>query len=749
MSLGIASRFVTRGPVRAEILCVAWEIFSALLFASAVVPAALATPWSGVVFAVTLLLSARAIDTVAKRGEQAIQVASAARGLAWLLACAALPERENFRLWIASATFGVMAFAMRRAVYRRELVSANVPTEPDASGAALASWMRGRLGESATMAGILGGHAMLLFAVAFLRADSEMIFRGWWQFLPVLAISATLVYTSSMLVLTREIASALRAGPSGPAAAKQAALARLRPLHRRLSWINFGLWVACTGAGVFYFRTGPASFRESDALIQLGYAAMFAWGVAYYQRGWDRETAAQIEAVIRRWLGGEQVELEKPAYTALAIRERMLRDFGSPLLFAAALMLLSSINLYRTLGGEVTTRSEEAPLLALVAAFMMLVVAVGGVIARVARELSRPIVQVSDAAETVARGELEAAVPGVDGPGEVARLASSVERMRKRLATTIAELEQERAGLEEKVQARTAELSATLAELRDAQAALVQGERLASIGELVAGVAHEINNPLNAVAGSAEPLEQVVADVRTMLDAYRAAERDLPPARRAELEKKRGELDLDASLDDLVGISAVVRRATDRTVRIVQNLRNFARSTHEAVPTDLHAGIDETLGLLNARLRQSCIQVSKSFGQLPPVTCRSGELNQVFMNLVMNAIQSLETVNDAGDEQLDKHIQIETRLAGSHAEIAISDNGPGVPPELRPRIFDPFFTTKPKGQGTGLGLSISSDIVRKHGGSIRVEAASEGGARFVVRVPVVPESRPSRARASA
>jgi signal transduction histidine kinase len=478
--------------------------------------------------------------------------------------------------------------------------------------------------------------------------------------------------------------------------------------------------------------------------MQIGYAALFSWGVAYYQRGWDRDTVAQIEGIVARSAGVDPpTEGEQPR--PYAIRERMLRDFGWPLVFAAALMLFSSVHLYRTLGSAAGVPESEGAVLALVTAFVMLVVAVGGVIARVARELSRPIVQVSEAAEVVASGQLEASVPHVRGPDEVARLSLNVERMRERLARTIGELEAERANLETKVEERTQELQKTLLELREAQAALVQGERLASIGELVAGVAHEINNPLNAVAGSAEPLEQVVADVRRVLDAYRAAERDLPPDRRRELEKLRGELDLDASLDDLVGISTVVRRATDRTVRIVQNLRNFARSTQEAIPTDIHANLEETLVLLAPRLRQSCIQVVKSYGELPLVTCRAGELNQVFMNLVMNAIQALEGTTDDEQAETDptKEIRLETTADRGFAQIAITDNGPGVPGDLKNKIFDPFFTTKPRGQGTGLGLSISTDIVRKHGGTLHVERPREGGARFVVRIPVKPEPRQS------
>jgi two-component system, NtrC family, sensor kinase len=377
----------------------------------------------------------------------------------------------------------------------------------------------------------------------------------------------------------------------------------------------------------------------------------------------------------------------------------------------------------------------------------VLVLAVGGVVARAARDLSRPLVQLARAADRVAHGALDAGVPRVSGTTEMVTLGESTERMRQRLAGTIAELEEERAGLEANVEARTAELTFALAELKRTQAALIQGERMASIGELVAGVAHEIYNPLNAIAGAAVPLTEIAPDLRKVLDAYREAERDMPPARRAELAALREKLDLDASVDDLTGISTVIKRAVDRSVKIVQNLKSFSRAPGESVPTDLHAGIEETLMLLAPRLRQAKIEVVRSFGDLPPVVCRGGEMNQVFMNLLVNAIQALE---GAPPEGATPTIVIETRADAETAEIVVADNGPGVPDDLRRKVFDPFFTTKPRGQGTGLGLSISTDIARRHGGALALEPPStlepppRTGARFVCRVPLGRKSPPSR-----
>ena len=304
----------------------------------------------------------------------------------------------------------------------------------------------------------------------------------------------------------------------------------------------------------------------------------------------------------------------------------------------------------------------------------------GGVVARAARELSRPLSELAKAADRVANGQLDAAVPRVRGPVEMVGLGDSVERMRQRLSGIIVELEEERAGLEAKVEVRTRELTRALAELRRTQAALIQGERLASIGELVAGVAHEIYNPLSAIAGAAEPLGQLIPDLRLVLDSYRATEPYLQPDRRASIEGLRGRVDLDASLDDLAGIATVIRRSVDRSVKIVQNLRNFSRSSGDALPADLHAGLEETLMLLGPRLGQARIDVVRRYAELPLVTCRAGELNQVFMNLLVNAIQAIESLRDQEGEP--RCVTVETWCEGDMVAIGVSDTGTGVSPKF-------------------------------------------------------------------
>lgn len=772
---------------RAELVATGWELFSALLFLSAVVPAALTTPWPAILLLASMALSTALSGALVRRGDRGFAIAAAIRTLSWPLAVLPLAGRGApaappswpsplgighatppawLGLLVTAVAFGVMAGGMRRAIYRALLRAdaADGGASEAASARALAAALRPRLAESATAAGIVGGHVMLLFAVAFLRTQSQVVFQAWFEVVPLLALSGTLGFTLAVRPATGAIVAALEAGPSGDRALLARGLARAERLPDVLAYLNFALWLACTAIGIAYVRPGAtAAFTLADGAMQLGFGALFGFGVSFYQRAWHKDSVARAVDLLRAWTGAAGRGGAPP----MPLRRRMLRDFGLPLLFTGLLSLFSSIGLYRALATGSTFNEDFNAVTALFASFSLLVLAALGVVARAARELSRPMAQLARAADEVARGRLDAVVPELSGPREVVGLGESVERMRQALSRTIAELERERAGLEENVAARTAELTRALTELRRTQAALIQGERLASIGELVAGVAHEIYNPLNAIAGAAQPIEERAAELRAVLDAYRAAEPELPEERRRALRALRERLQAEAALDDLVGISNVVHRAVERSVRIVTNLKSFSRVSGEALPVDLHAGLEETLLLLGPRLRQARIQVIRRYGDLPPVTCRSGEINQVFMNLLVNAIQALEEAGDAATPPPTgaPAIWVETWIDEDMAAVAIADSGPGVPPDLAQRIFDPFFTTKPRGQGTGLGLSISTDIVRRHGGTLALAPAPAAvddddagddarggdlrrgglaGARFVCRLPLDP--RPSGAR---
>ncbi|MFO0756732.1 MAG: ATP-binding protein [Byssovorax sp.] len=718
-----------RPLVRAELIAAGWETFSGLLFVSSVVPAAFGAAFPALVFLGSMAISAglAAAAAAAEQRARALALAAAFRMPVWLVALIPQIQRGGFRVMVTAFAFGLMAYGMRRAIYRRLLE----PLDAALSDEEYRRGIRARLAESATVAGIAGGHVMLLFSVAFLRAQSQVVFDAWFEIVPIMAVGGTLGFTLAVRPATSVVLRALEAGPSADPALLARALARAEALPAWLAYLNFGVWSACTALGVLRTKLGPVSWELGDAVMQVAVGLLFAFGVAFYQRVWHRDAMAPAEERLRRWTSIEKRVEPTP------LRRRMLFDFGLPLLFTAALSLLSSIGLYRALGPELGVREDFNAVSALFASFLMLLLAAGGVVARAAGELSRPMTALAAAADRVAKGQLEAAVPRVLGPIEVVGLGESIERMREALARTIAELSEERAGLEANVAARTAELTFALAELKRTQAALVQGERLATIGELYAGVAHEIYNPLNAVAGAAVPLEGLAADLREVLDAYREAEAELPPERRRALEALRARLDLAGSLDDLGGIATVIKRATDRAVKIVGNLKSFSRVSGELAPADLNEGLEETLMLLGPRMRKAGIEVERRYGELPSVICSAGELNQVYLNLLVNAIQALdpEGKGEAAAPPA-RRIVVETRVEGDSAVVSVADNGPGVPEPFAARIFDPFFTTKPKGQGTGLGLSISTEILRRHGGSLGLDRPEGGGARFTCRIPL-------------
>jgi len=287
-------------------------------------------------------------------------------------------------------------------------------------------------------------------------------------------------------------------------------------------------------------------------------------------------------------------------------------------------------------------------------------------------------------------------------------------------------------------QTKALELEQALQELQRTQAQIIQSEKMSSLGQLVAGVAHEINNPVNFIYGNITPATQYTQDLLHLLNSYQKHYPHPHPDLAQELEI----VDLDFLLEDLPKVLASMKVGADRIRQIVLSLRNFSRLDEaELKAVDLHEGLDNTLTILHNRLRAKSgelgIQVCKNYGDLPLVECYAGQLNQVFMNLLSNAIDALESLRGAQTPRLPK-IEISTQLSDTDfVRIRIVDNGTGIPEEMRSRIFDPFFTTKPIGRGTGLGLSISYQIVtEKHGGSISANSTSEQGTEFVVELPV-------------
>ncbi|GAC1303689.1 MAG: hypothetical protein NVSMB14_11950 [Isosphaeraceae bacterium] len=268
-------------------------------------------------------------------------------------------------------------------------------------------------------------------------------------------------------------------------------------------------------------------------------------------------------------------------------------------------------------------------------------------------------------------------------------------------------------------------------ELKTAQVQLVQAEKLVGMGQMVAGVAHEINNPLSFVGNNVAVLRRDVAHLRDYLKLYREADQTLAqylPELFERIQDEAERIDLGYTLDNLEGLMDRSTEGLKRIQKIVADLRDFARLDEgEIKEVVLNDGILSTVNIVAYRARMKHVELEMDLAPLPPLACSPGKLNQVVLNLLVNAIDACP---EGGK------VTVQTRQDADFAEIHVLDTGQGIDPTIRDRIFDPFFTTKPVGQGTGLGLSISHGIVKAHGGTIAVESTSERGTHFVVRLPL-------------
>lgn len=274
------------------------------------------------------------------------------------------------------------------------------------------------------------------------------------------------------------------------------------------------------------------------------------------------------------------------------------------------------------------------------------------------------------------------------------------------------------------------ELKQLNARLSEAQEKLMQSEKLASIGQLAAGVAHEINNPIGYIFSNFGTLERYLADLFQMLAAYEAAEPLLGGTDvGASLKAMRDKVELDFLKEDIPTLMAESKEGISRVRKIVQDLKDFSRvdNSQDWVLASLHQGIDSTLNIVNNEIKYKA-QVVKRYGDLPDIECLPSELNQVFMNLLVNAAHAI-----SGERGC---ITISSGTEGAQVWVEIADNGGGIAAENLTRIFDPFFTTKPIGQGTGLGLSLSYGIVKKHAGQIQVQSEPGVGTTFRVTLPI-------------
>lgn len=329
------------------------------------------------------------------------------------------------------------------------------------------------------------------------------------------------------------------------------------------------------------------------------------------------------------------------------------------------------------------------------------------------------------------------------------RSPAELEAVNQKLQVQVAETLQARTelkklaeDLELRVEERTFELSNALADLQSAQLKLVQSEKMSSLGQLVAGVAHEINNPVNFIYGNLTHAEEYTNTLMQAMHIYQTHYPQPNPALLTEIE----ELDLDFLLQDLPNLINSMKLGAKRIQEIVVSLRTFSRLDEaELKLADIHEGIDSSLMILRSRIKakpnQPEIKIIKDYANLPLVECYPGQLNQVFMNILVNAIDSLESrfaIDSLESNIQSPQITITTNLTNhQEVQISITDNAQGMSETTKQKLFDPFFTTKPIGKGTGLGLSISYQIITEyHRGKLLVNSTPGEGAEFVIIIPL-------------
>jgi two-component system, NtrC family, sensor kinase len=347
-------------------------------------------------------------------------------------------------------------------------------------------------------------------------------------------------------------------------------------------------------------------------------------------------------------------------------------------------------------------------------------------------EIAQPLQQLTAASDHLADGDFTVALD-IDRQDELGHLARAFTRMTGQLKTSFGALETANTDLENRVADRTKALQKAMAELSQTQAQMVHNEKMSSLGKTVAGVAHEINNPVNFIHGNLTHVNRYAQDLLKLTGLYQQHY----PEPGDEIMELLEDLDLPFLREDIVKVIGSMRMGTERIREIILSLRNFSRLDEAAVKSvNIHDGIESTLLILQHRFQESAgqqtIEIIRDYGTLPMVNCHVSQINQVLMNLIANAVDAVSSIKNS-------QIRITTEVGGKGdlVHIMVADNGSGIAPEVQSKIFDPFFTTKDVGQGTGLGLSISYQIITElHGGKLWCESILGEGTIFHIEIPI-------------